>query len=83
MATTIKIASYNVENLFDLYRSGQEYTEYIPFTRSQWNRKNFSIKIEHIARVIYDLDADIIALQEIESKEALNALLYTLKQKGL
>ena len=40
----ITIVSYNVENLFDLKKSGYEYTEYIPNTNAKWNQKNFNIK---------------------------------------
>ena len=79
----LKIATYNVENLFDLQRSGYEYQEYIPFTKSRWNKQNYQKKLNNIARVIRDINADIIALQEIESLQALKDLRYTLKRKGL
>ncbi|MEA2099470.1 MAG: endonuclease [Campylobacterota bacterium] len=79
----MKIASYNVENLFDLEKSGREYQEYIPFTKSNWNLKNYKIKLQNISRVIKEIDADIIAIQEIESLQALKDLRLTLKQKGL
>jgi len=82
-ATTLKIATYNVENLFDLQKSGHEYTEYIPNTKSKWNQKNYKIKLHNIARVIKDIDADIIGLQEIESLQALKDLRFTLKRQGL
>ena len=81
--TTVKIATYNVQNLFDLDRSGYEYEEYIPYTRSGWNDKMYNIKRNHLAKVIKDIDADIIALQEVESLQALKDLRYTLKRKGL
>lgn len=79
----LTIASYNVENLFDLKKSGYEYSEYIPNTASNWNKKIYDIKLKNIAQVIKDIDADIIALQEIESLEALLDLRFALKQKGL
>ncbi|MEJ2467716.1 MAG: hypothetical protein P8Y51_01355 [Campylobacterales bacterium] len=41
---TMRIATYNVENLFDLQRSGNEYAEYIPNTPWQWNAKNYRPK---------------------------------------
>jgi len=81
--TSLKIATYNVENLFDLKRSGHEYREYIPYSSSQWNKKTYKIKLHNLAKVIQDIDADIITLQEIESLQALKDLRYTLKQKGL
>jgi predicted extracellular nuclease len=82
-AKTITIAEYNVENLFDLQRSGYEYKEFIPNTKSNWNVKTYRIKLQHIARVIKDLNADIVALCEVESLTALKALQKTLQQKGV
>jgi len=79
----LKIASYNVENLFDIQRDGNEYKEYIPDTKANWNSRTYRIKLKNIAKVIKDIDADIIALQEIESKQALKDLRFTLKQQGL
>jgi len=81
--TIIKIATYNVENLFDLKKSGHEYREFIPNTNARWNSKNYTIKLKNISRVIKDIDADIIALQEIESLQALKDLRYTLQRNGL
>jgi endonuclease/exonuclease/phosphatase family metal-dependent hydrolase len=80
---TLKIATYNVENLFDLQKSGYEYEEYIPYTKANWNERTYKIKLNNIAKVIKDIDADIIALQEIESLQALKDLRFTLKRVGL
>ncbi|WP_286337099.1 endonuclease/exonuclease/phosphatase family protein [Hydrogenimonas cancrithermarum] len=77
-----RVASYNVENLFDLQKSGSEYTEYIPNTGYGWNKKAFTIKVDNIARVICDLKLEIIGLQEIESDEALEALQAGVKRCG-
>ncbi len=79
----VRIASYNVENLFDLNREGSEYVEYLPNTSWKWNAANYRIKREHIARVITDIHPDIIALQEIESRSALRDLQKTLQRRGL
>lgn len=79
----LKIATYNIENLFDLHKSGFEYSEYVPNGSSEWNQKNYKIKLKNIAQVIKDIDADIIALQEIESLQALLDLRFALKQSGL
>ena len=73
-ARDFKVASYNVENLFDLKYDGTEYKEYKPNTKT-WNTNSFTKKIKNITQVINDLDADIVALQEVESQEALDALL--------
>ena len=82
-AGTLKVATYNVQNLFDLVRSGTEYEEYIPNTAMGWNRKTAAIKYGNIARVISDMAADIIALQEVESKRALDLLRDTIARRGL
>ena len=81
--TTLKIAEYNVQNLFDLVRDGTEYKEYVPFTRSNWNKNTYAVKLKHIARVIKDLHADIVALEEVESRQALKDLRRTLQGMGV
>ena len=81
--TVLKIATYNVENLFDLEKKGFKYKEYKPNSKSLWNKKNYKIKLDNLSRVIKDIDADIISLQEIHSLKALKDLRFVLKQKGL
>ena len=73
-ANSIKIASYNVENFFDLEKNNSEYQEYIPNGSSLWNQRSFDVKIKNLVKVIEDLDADIIALQEIENRELIQLL---------
>lgn len=68
-ANNLRIATYNVENLFDLNNDNIEYTEFIPNGKALWNQKNFDIKLRHVIEVLKDLDADIIALQEIENRD--------------
>lgn len=79
----LKIATYNVESLFDLQKQGYKFEEYIPNGKSLWNKRNYNIKLNNIAKVIKDIDADILALQEIHSIHALKDLRLKLKQKGL
>ena len=81
--TVLKIATYNVENLFDLEKSKFRYKEYKPNTQSLWNYKNYKTKLRNIAKVIKDIDADIIGLQEIGSLQALKDLKKELKIQGL
>ena len=79
----ITIATYNVENLFDLKKSGYEYDEYIPNGVSEWNQKNYDIKLKNISKVIRDINPDIIALEEIESYSVFIDLKNQLKRDGL
>ena len=79
----MKIASYNVENLFDLNYNGHEYEQYIPNTSWKWNRDTYRKKLKNISKVIVDMDPDIIALQEIESLQALKDLRAQVQRDGL
>ncbi|MEE8588175.1 MAG: endonuclease/exonuclease/phosphatase family protein [Sulfurimonadaceae bacterium] len=79
----VKIATYNIENLFDLRYSGHEYEEYVPNTSWRWNSDTYRIKLKNIAKVIVDMDPDIIALQEIESLQALKDLRAQIQRDGL
>lgn len=79
-AKTFKVVSYNVENLFDLTKDGTEYIEYVPNAGYGWNKDIVDIKVTNIAKVIKNLDADVVALQEIESKKALIFLQNKLKK---
>lgn len=81
-AITFKVASYNVENLFDLQYDGREYPEYIPYTGFKWDNSTYYKKLENIAKVLCDLDAHIIGLQEIESEMALKDLIATIKNRN-
>ncbi len=80
-ATTIKVATYNVDNLFDLTLNSTEYDDYKP-NRHNWNNNTFSKKLEHITQVICDLNADVIALEEVENPNALKKLQSSLNRVG-
>jgi len=81
-ASSFTLMDYNVENLFDLEYSGSEYHDYIPNTSMQWNKKNYTNKLQNIAKVISDVKADIVTLEEIESDQALKDLQNTLTYKN-
>jgi len=81
-ALDFRVATYNVENLFDMQRDGNEYEEYMPNNKHGWNEAMLRIKVAHIARVIRDLDADVIALEEIENKAVLERLNQALGDKA-
>ena len=79
----MKIATYNIENLFDLKYSGHEYEEYIPNTAWRWNAASYRAKLKNISKVIVDMAPDIIALQEVESLYALKDLRAQIQRDGL
>lgn len=77
-----KVATYNVENLFDAHYDGSEYQEYIPNTKHHWNEAMLHHKIVNLARVIRDMNADIIALEEVENEKVLLLLNKELGEKA-
>lgn len=80
---SFKIATYNLENLFDMHTSGTEYPEYRPGNPLGWTPEVASIKARNMAAVIGDLNAEIIALQEVESQAALSLLQDALARRGV
>jgi endonuclease/exonuclease/phosphatase family metal-dependent hydrolase len=67
----IEILCYNVENLFDDRSDGREYPEY---RQADWNGELYARKLSAIARVLKAASArgaDIVLLQEVESRKAL------------
>jgi len=81
LSKPFKVATYNVENLFDASYQGSEYEEYIP-GKHNWNKRMVEIKLNHTAEVICDLDADILGLQEIENKNIFKQLIKKLEKVG-
>lgn len=79
-AKPFKVATYNVENLFDSIFKGTEYSDYT--RKHNWTERMVDIKLNHTAEVICDLDADILGLQEIENDHILRQLQKRLKQVG-
>ena len=80
-ASQLKIASYNVENLFDMKNNGTEYDAYVP-NKHHWTRNNFNKKLLNISESICDVNADIIGLQEIENTNVLKQLQKSLHNIG-
>ncbi len=80
-STPIKIATYNVENLFDATYQGSEYKEYIP-GKHNWNKRMVEIKLNHTAEVICDLNADVLGLQEVENNNIFQQLISRLSKVG-
>jgi endonuclease/exonuclease/phosphatase family metal-dependent hydrolase len=81
LSQELKIATYNVDNLFDDINNGTEYDDYKLNTHN-WNSAIFKKKIKNIARVICEVDADVIGLQEVENQHALDVLQKWLDRVG-
>ena len=73
-ASEIQIATYNVKNLFDGVNNGSEYSDFI-IGKSEWSIERAGEKFELVKKQIKAINADIIALQEIENEEILKKLM--------
>jgi len=80
-ALNLKIATYNVQNLFDNIKNGSEYAEFTPNLHN-WTDVILDKKLNNISRVICDLNADVIGLEEIENEHALKMLQKRLNRAG-
>lgn len=70
-SSELKIATYNVENLFDDKISGSEYSD---FKSNRWNSAKYQQKLQKISRVLWELNADVVALNEIENENVIKEL---------
>lgn len=75
------VASYNVENLFDMQKNGSEYESYVP-NKHNWKEATLKKKLLHLSEVICDINADIIGLQEVENENVLKLLQHSLRKVG-
>lgn len=83
VAERFRIASWNLENLFDLSHDKTEYPGYIPGGRHGWDEEMLDIKLDNVSRVISDLSPHVIGLQEVESEKVLERLQKRLRERGL
>ena len=72
-AAELKIASFNVQNLFDGVNDGTEYADF-EIGRGSWSEQKYERKLQKVADEINALNADILGLQEIENEAVLKAL---------
>ena len=70
----LKIATFNAQNLFDAKNDGSEYKDFV-VGKAEWNEKKASDKFKAVSAKIKELNADIIALQEIENEQILKELM--------
>ncbi len=73
------VGAYNVENLYDTIPSlFYDDSDYTPSGRLGWGTQRYRTKLSNLARVIDDMNLDVLALAEVESEQALRDLVETL-----
>lgn len=64
----LKVAFYNVENLYDTINDpSADDGEYTPEGKNRWTSAKYKGKIDRLATVIAQLNADIVGLAEVEN----------------
>lgn len=77
----MKVAFYNTENLFDTIRNPLiSDGEYTPQGARHWDTQRYACKIGRIARVLDELNADIVGLAEVENEAVVRDLMFAMRQ---
>ncbi len=71
---TIRIAFYNLENLFDTIDGPNDDAEYLPQGNKKWDSEKYQNKLRNMARVIDSLQPHILGVCEVENLSALKDL---------
>jgi predicted extracellular nuclease len=73
---SLKIAFYNVENLFDIYDDPiTQDSEYLPTSQLKWTQERYDKKLQNIAKVIEGMGfPSILGMSEIENRKVLEDL---------
>ena len=66
---SIKILNWNLETFFDGEFDGNEYKEFSCESYG-WNKEKYIQRLERLAKVIKQSDADIVIMQEVEKKSS-------------
>ena len=75
----VKVGFYNVENLYDTIPSlFHDDSDYTPSGRYRWGGERYGRKLDNLAKVIDDMDMDLLAIAEVESEDAVRDLVARL-----
>ena len=77
----ISIATWNVQTFFDADFSGNEYSDYAS-TKNGWSEEKYYTRLLRLADALDAIDADIIALEEIESLKVVYDIVNVLPYAG-
>lgn len=71
---TVRVAFYNLENLFDTIDGPNDDAEYLPQSPRNWNSQKYQSKLRNMARVIDSLRPHILGVCEVENLKVLEDL---------
>ena len=79
--TSVKIANWNLQTFFDSTPDGTEYSGFTKNDKS-WTSEKYSIRLERLCSVITQIDADIIAFEEIENAKIIYDIINNYDLQG-
>lgn len=71
----LRLAFWNLENYMDTVNDEGRDGEFTPDGSMKWNTTRLDSKTNHLARVIHDMNPDILGVAEVEHKSLLNTLI--------
>lgn len=75
-AKTLKVMSYNIQNLFDnVANPVKDDDDFLLGGDQAWSEFVINMKIKHLSDFIKEVNPDVIGISEVESQEMLEALL--------
>jgi hypothetical protein len=80
----LRVAFWNVENLFDTVVNGSTKNKDKDFTPSSWRRwtpQRYSQKLDHLSHVLNAMHPDVIGMAEVENLDVLQDLNKRLEEK--
>jgi endonuclease/exonuclease/phosphatase family metal-dependent hydrolase len=70
----IRVAFWNVENLFDTIDGPNDDAEFLPGSKNAWGAERYERKLAHLAQVIDSIQPQIIGFAEVENEGVLRDL---------
>ena len=80
--TTLRIANYNVENLYDAVTNQPVVPltgepgdiDFTPQSWRRWTEERYRTKLDHLAWVLGQMKPDVCVLEEVENRDVVKAL---------
>lgn len=67
----VRVAFYNLENLFDTIDGPNDDAEYLPNSPRKWDSQKYRSKLKNLARVIDSIEPHILGVCEVENAQVL------------
>ncbi|MFZ9755986.1 MAG: hypothetical protein ACO3DK_08140, partial [Bacteroidia bacterium] len=70
----VRVAFWNVENLFDTLDGPNDDAEFLPSSKNAWGSERYQRKLQHLAQVIDSIQPQVMGFAEVENEGVLRDL---------